>query len=167
MLRRPEKRLFAAMQHTSPALPSAPLIKKNENEKMLPENALSYPDDLHPSVIMSLEQCEFLHGLAEHFPDIYRILNQYAELMSVKLGTSEICERVITIAEKVRGDLQLLGCIPSDTRLFSEFANAITKDACSFDIKAEQPKNSQKRTQRILTNSARRMMARQRAVAHA
>lgn len=134
---------------------------------MLPENALSYPDDLHPSVIMSLERCEFLHALAEHFPDIYRILNQYAELVSVKLDNSAICERVITIAGDVQRDLQLLGCIPSDTRLFSEFASAITKDACSFDIKTEQPKNSQKRTQKILTNSARRMMARQRVVAHA
>lgn len=134
---------------------------------MLPENALSYPDDLHPSVIMSLERCEFLHALAEHFPDIYRILNQYAELVSVKLDNSAICERVITIAGEVQRDLQLLGCIPSDTRLFSEFASAITKDACSFDIKTEQPKNSQKRTQKILTNSARRMMARQRVVAHA
>lgn len=134
---------------------------------MLPENALSYPDDLHPSVIMFLERCEFLHALAEHFPDIYRILNQYAELVSVKLDNSAICERVITIAGDVQRDLQLLGCIPSDTRLFSEFASAITKDACSFDIKTEQPKNSQKRTQKILTNSARRMMARQRVVAHA
>lgn len=140
---------------------------KKREKNMLPENVVINPEDLHPSVVMSLEQCEFLHGLAEHFPDIYRILNQYAELLSVKFEASEICERVITIAEKVQRDLQLLGCIPSDTTLFSEFASAITKDACSFDIKAEQPKSSQKRTQKILTNSARRMMARQRAVAHA
>lgn len=166
MPRTPEKRQLAAVRPTIAALPSEPLIKKSRT-KMLPENALSYPDDLHPSVIMSLERCEFLHALAEHFPDIYRILNQYAELVSVKLDNSAICERVITIAGDVQRDLQLLGCIPSDTRLFSEFASAITKDACSFDIKTEQPKNSQKRTQKILTNSARRMMARQRVVAHA
>ena len=134
---------------------------------MLPENALSYPDDLHPSVIMSLERCEFLHGLAEHFPDIYRILNQYADLLSTSLSNEQICERILMIGERVQQDLQMIGCIPSDARLIAQFAGALTKDACSFDTKNAEAKSSPKRAERILTKSACRVMARQRVAAHA
>ena len=134
---------------------------------MIANNAPAQPDDLHPSVVMTLEKSEYVLSLAEHFPDIYRILNQYADLLSTSLSNEQICERILMIAERVQQDLQMIGCIPSDARLITQFAAALTKDACSFDTKNAEAKSSPKRAERILTKSARRVMARQRVAAHA
>lgn len=134
---------------------------------MSSNSAALISDELHPAVVKALDQSDLLQNLAAHFPDVYRIANEYAVLLSVQCGTDEICARLLGLLDRVVDGQQASGCVPSDTRLFSHFASAVTKDACAVMNAGDKPQTSTTGAERILPNSARRVLVRQKVAARA
>ena len=126
-----------------------------------------FADSLHPAVTQALREHDFLDSLTEHFPDIYRIVDEYARIASLSCTNEEICERLITFSKATEMGQSLNGCVPSDTAMFTEFVVAVTKDADALIIDSELGKDAQKRANELLPKSARRVLVRQTVSRHA
>ena len=86
---------------------------------------------LHPAVSMALVQSRFLASLAEQFPDAFRLMNEYCELMSCVLSDEEVSVRMLKLTCLVDDDTVLAQGMPCKKQ-YENFAKALTRDVCAF-----------------------------------